>query len=114
MSPTSIPGAALPARSLGVGLRRVAGERRGRTRHRAARGLEFVFQFLVFAPQPLAFGFGPAQVVTQPFDLPCLILNDLQRVTGRRMVSAPRHSTVMADSRSKYKYEILDLSALTR
>ena len=45
---------------------------------------------------------------TKLIDLPRLIFNDLLRVTGRPILSAPRHARVMADSRSKYKYEILD------
>ena len=48
---------------------RPARERRRLPIDGAPRGLELVFQLLVFAPQPLALGFRSSQVLPQPVDL---------------------------------------------
>jgi hypothetical protein len=109
MAPTPIGGAALSAWPPGRTVRRIPGERRGLAIHGAAGRFEFVFQLLVFAPQPLALGFRTPQVLTQSLDLPRLIMNDLLRVTRRGIVGAPRHAQFMSDSGPLYKYEILDL-----
>ena len=68
----------------------------------AARRLELVFQFLVFAPQPLALGFRPPQVLSQPLDLAALLVDDLLGIARRRRLVA-RHTVVMPKPRSKYK-----------
>jgi hypothetical protein len=68
-----------------------------------ARRLELLFQFLVFAPQALPLGFGAAQILAQPVDLPLLLGDDLMRVTRRRGIVALRHAAVMPDLRKKYK-----------
>jgi hypothetical protein len=81
-------------------------ERGGLPRDRAARRLELLFQFLVFAAQPLAFRFRAAQILAQPVDLSPLLVNDLLRGSRRRRLVALRHTTVMPDRRSKYKRQI--------
>ena len=83
-------------------------ERRGLTVHCPPRGLEFVFQFFVFATQPLSLGFRAPQILAQPVDLPRLIVDDLLRVPGAWIVRTPLHAPVMPEPRSKYKYGILD------
>jgi hypothetical protein len=77
--------------------------------HRAARGLEFVFQFLVLAAQPLAFGFRPPEVRFQLRDPARLVVDDLLRVTRRRLVT--RHPRVMPDSPIQYKQNLRCLRA---
>ena len=114
MAPTPIGGAALSAGPPRRGLRRIPGERRGLAIHGATGRFEFVFQFLVFAPQPLALGFRPPQVLTQSLDLPRLIMNDLLRVTRRRIVGAPRHAEFMSDSRPLYRVRNFGFPTLTR
>jgi hypothetical protein len=84
-------------------LGRSSRERRRLAIHGPARSLKLVFQLVVFAPQSLAFGFGAAQVLAQPVDLPRLIVDDLLRVTRRLVTGAQRHASVMPDRRSKYK-----------
>ena len=81
-----------------------AGNRRGLPRDRAPRGLELLFQLLVFAAQPLALRFRTTQILAQAFDFPCLVFDDLLRIT-RRIGRAARHAVVMPETRSKYKRE---------
>ena len=97
------------ARPTRVGDARATRERRGLPRDGAARRLEFLFQFLVFATQSLALGFRPAQVLAQPLDLPPLIVNDLLGVARRRAVVALWHAPVMPDLRTEYKRKPLCL-----
>jgi hypothetical protein len=59
-----------------------------------ARGLEFAFQLLVFAPQSLTLGFGSAQVLTEPLVFAPQFVDDLRIVRGRGLV-ALRHTAVM-------------------
>jgi hypothetical protein len=73
---------------------------------RAARRLELLFQFVVFAAQPLAFRLRAAQILTQPLDLSALLVNDLLRVAWGRGLVVLRHAAVMPDPRSKYKREM--------
>jgi hypothetical protein len=76
------------------------------TARRAA--IELFFQPVIFATQPLPLRLRPAQIFAQPFDLTRLVVDDLLRIAGRRLSSARRHATVIANPRSKYKYGILD------
>ena len=64
----------------------------------AARRLELLFQFLVFAPQPLALRFRPAQILAQPLILARCSLDDLLRVGGGGSARRARHAPVMPDS----------------
>ena len=85
---------------------RAARERRRLAIHRATRRVELVFQFVVFAPQPLPLRFRPAQILAQPLDSRRLLVDDLLRVAGRRR-SSRRHAPVMPDSRAQYKSEMM-------
>lgn len=77
------------------------------------RHVEFVFQPLVFAPQAIALDLRPQEVFLQSFDLTRLIVDDLLRVTRRRIWRAPSHASVMPDSRVQYKKE-MGIRELTR
>ncbi len=90
---------------------RAARERRRWPRHRPARGLQFVFQLLVFPPQALSLRLRPPQVLFQLRDAPRLILDDLLRVTRRRRLVALRHESVMPDSRAQDKRKPQGLGA---
>lgn len=72
----------------------------------AARGLEVVFQFLVLAPQALALRFRPTQVVPQPLDFASLLVDDLLRVGRCRRLVVLRHTAVMPNLRSEYKWKM--------
>jgi hypothetical protein len=74
--------------------------------HRAARRLELVLQFLVFAPQPLPLGLRSPEVLFELRDPARLVLNDLLRVSRRRGLFALRHAAVMPNPDSKYKQKM--------
>ncbi len=82
---------------------RAARERRGLPIDRAARRVERVFQFVVFAPQPLPFDFRAPQVFLELRDAARLLLDDLLRVLRRRFRATRRHGPVMPDSPRQYK-----------
>ena len=65
----AIGGAGLATRPPRLRDARAAGERRRLAIDGAARRIELLFQFLVFAPQPLALGFRPTQILAQLLDL---------------------------------------------
>jgi type II secretory pathway component PulM len=88
---------------------RAARERRGLAGRGASCGLEVLFQLLVLAPQPLSLRFRSSEILVQPLVLTTQFLDDLLRCPIRRL--AIRHAGVMPESRSKYKYGILDLSS---
>ena len=102
----AVGGAGLPPRSLGVFFRQAAGKRRRLTVRPATRHLEFFFQPLVLAPQPVAFDLRALQVLFETLNAPGLIVDDLVRLSGRRILRASRHATVMPDSRAQYKKEM--------
>jgi len=105
MGLAAIRGARLASRPLRILLRQAA-RKRGRLPIRpAARHVEFFFQPLVLAPQPVALDLRTQEVLTELFDLPRLIIDDLPRVRRRRVFRAPRHGTLMPDSRIQYKRE---------
>jgi hypothetical protein len=78
---------------------------RGR-RRLAPRGLELLFQPFVFAPQPIGFDLRPLQILALPLDFVGWVVDDLLRVTGRRIHGAASHATVMPDSRAQYKEQL--------
>jgi hypothetical protein len=75
------------------------------------RGLELVFQLLVFTAQPLALGLRSAQILAQSINLPALLVDDLLRITRDRSIVALRHATLMPDSLAGYKWKSLRASA---
>ena len=98
-----------PARALAVRLR----EGRGLAEPRASRCVELILQPIPLPLQPIALplqllprALSPCQLLAQPHDLLPEIVG--RRVIGHRLL---RHAIVMPDSRSWYKYEILDSSA---
>jgi hypothetical protein len=92
-------------------LREAARERRGLAIGPATRHLEFFFQPLVLAPQPVALDLGATHVLAKPIILAPQILDDLLRITRRRRtLRALRHATVMPDSRMQYKSKVLSAS----
>ena len=100
-----------PAGSAGYRDARPARKRRGLARDRAPRGLQFVFQFLVLAPQSLPLGFRPPQVFLELHDTSRLIVDDLLGVTRGRGIIALRHAPVMPDSQDEYKRKPQGLAA---
>jgi len=106
MRATAIRRTSFPARA--PRLRDAAPARKGRrlAMDRSPRGLQVVFQLLVFATQALPFGFRSAQVLAQPLDLLSLLVDDLLGVAWGRGLVALRHAAVMPNSRSKYKQEM--------
>ena len=110
----AIGGAGLPARPL---RRRDAGASRERRRlpiHGPARRFEFVFQLLVLASQPLAFGFRPPQVCFELHNATPLLVDDRLGILRGPVLVALRHTTVMPDRRSKYKLRNAGQHSLTR
>ena len=92
-------------------LTRAPREGRRLARDRATRRLELVFQLVILTTQPLPFRLRPAEIIPQPLNLPRLVIDDLLRIAGGRLSTARRHATVIANSRSKYKYGIWILPA---
>ena len=82
-----------------------ARKRRGLARGAAARHFELLFQALVLAAQPIAFDLRAPHVLAEPLILLLQLVDDLLRVTRRRILRAPRHATVMPDSRAEYKWK---------
>jgi hypothetical protein len=78
--------------------------------HRPPRGVELVFQLLVFAGQPLPLRFRPPEILAQAVDLPTLLVDDLLRV-ARARVNGSRHRMLMPDSRAEYKRKLRTSSA---
>ena len=102
----SVGGTGLSSRPHRMRFRQSTRERRGLSIRATTRHLEFLVQPLVFAAQPIAFVLRPHQILLESFDLSCLIVDDLLRVTRRRRVlRAPRHAPVMPNSRKGYKKE---------
>jgi len=93
--------------------RQPARKRRGLTIGPATRHLEFLFQSLVFAAQPIALDLRALQILAESFDFPRLIINDPSRVRRWR-VRRPRHDMLMPDSRAQYKREMRISGELTR
>ena len=114
MRVTPVPRTRFAARSLGVLLRPPARERRGLAGRPSTRHLELFFQPLVLAPQSIALDLRAPQVLFESFDPLRLVLDDLLRITRRRIFRAPRHGIVMPDSRGQYKREMRISRALTR
>jgi hypothetical protein len=92
-------------------LRQATRERRRLTVGAPTRHLELLFQPLVFTPQAVAFDLRALQVLFETLNAPGLIVDDLVRLSGRRIFRAPRHGTFMPDSRAQYKRELLGASA---
>jgi len=88
-----------------LGYARPARERRRLTGAGTPGRLELLFQFLVFAPQPLPLGFRSAQIIFESLDASRLVVNDLLRITRRGLI-ALWHAPVMPDSRAQYKREM--------
>ena len=78
MRTTAIGEPRFAARSLGMLLRQTPRERGRLTVGAAPRHLQFLFQPLVFAAQPIALDFGAPHVLAEPIDLSRLqLLDDL-------------------------------------
>jgi hypothetical protein len=71
----------------------------------AACGVELLFQFFVFAAQPLRLRLRPPQVLTQLVVLPTESL-DLAGLGGWPIGLALRHTMLMPDSRAQYKWKL--------
>lgn len=106
MRAAAIRRAGLAARSVGLRDPRAARKGRGLAIDGASRGVEFVFQLLVFTAQPLPFGFRPLQIVFQLPDAARLVVDDLLWVSRRRRLVALWHAAVMPNLRSKYKWKV--------
>ena len=91
-----------------------ARKRRGLAIDGAPRGLKLLFQFVVFSTEPLPLGLRAPQVLAETLDLTDVLLDDLFRVTRRRLMATRRHAALMPDSRAKYKREMRVSSLLTR
>jgi hypothetical protein len=100
--PRPIRGARFPSRPSRIADPGATRKRRSLTIDRAARGLEFLFQLVVFAPQPLPFGLRPPEIVAQLFILATQPL-DLGGLCRGPIRFAVWHAPVMPDSRGKYK-----------
>ena len=108
LAASAIRGTRFPTGPLRRGHARAAGERRRLSIDRPACGVEFLFQFLVFAPQPVTLRLRPAQILAQSLDLSTLVVDDVVRVVQRLI--APRwHAPLMPDSRAQYKRKPLCL-----
>jgi hypothetical protein len=83
-----------------------ARERRSLAIHGAARGVEFLFQFVVFATEALPLGLRATQILAESLDLTDVLFNDVLRVTRRRLIATLRHAPVMPDSRAQYKRKL--------
>lgn len=103
MALATIGSARFATRAVRIGFRQATRKRRRLPIRRTAGSFEVLFQPLVLASQTIAFGFRPLQILTQSFNFPRLILDDLLRVTGGTIWRAPRHAPVIADSDAKYK-----------
>lgn len=101
-------------RTLGVRLRQTTRKRGGLPSGMAARSLELFFQAFILAPQAVPLDLRAPQVFLEPFNPARLIVDDLARVVGRRILRAPRHAMLMPDSRVEYKREMRTSRALTR
>jgi hypothetical protein len=83
---------------------RAARKRRGLAIRGSTRGVELLFQFLVFATQALTLRLRSAQVVAQPLVFTPQALE--LRGIGRGRIGALRHAPVMPDLRAQYKREM--------
>ena len=72
---------------------------------RAARGVQFLFQFVVFATEALPVGLRATQILAESLDLSTLVVDDVVRVV-RRLIAPLRHAPVMPDSRAQYKRKL--------
>ena len=100
---TAIGAARLAPRSRRVLLGQASRERRRLARGAPARHFELFFQPLIFAPQPIALDLRAPHVLPEPLVFTPQFLNDLLRLTRRRIRRAPRHDMVMPDSHGQYK-----------
>jgi hypothetical protein len=101
--PMRAPG--LPAGPTRIGDTRASREGCRLPVDRPARGVELLFQLLVFAPQTLALRFRATQVLAQAIDFPALVINDLLRLIRRGRLGL-RHAPVIADSGAQYKRKV--------
>jgi hypothetical protein len=99
--PIGRPG--LPAWALRRGDPRATREGRRLAIDCAPRRFERVFQFLVFAAQPLPLGLRPSQVLFPLRDPTRLVVDDLLGITRWRSIVALRHAPLMPNSHPKYK-----------
>jgi hypothetical protein len=99
---------------LGMLLRQATRERRRLTVGAPTRHLELLFQPLVFTPQAVAFDLRALQVLFETLNAPGLIVDDLVRLSGWRILRAPRHAPVMPNPRKKYKSNHVEYAGMTR
>jgi hypothetical protein len=100
MGARAVPGPRFAPWHTGRGDGGAARKRRGLAIHGAARGVEFVFQLLVFTAQPLPLGFRAPEILTQPIDLARLLVDDSLRVRRRWFRGTVRDAGVMPDRAS--------------
>jgi hypothetical protein len=77
---------------------------------RAARRVELLLEALVLPFQLIALALRARQLLAQAGDFLFLALDQIVAGVARRARALISHTTVMADSRKKYKYGILDLA----
>lgn len=106
MGARTIGGAGLVPRPSRLRDARATRERRRLAIDGAPRRVEFVFQFLVFAPQPLPLRLRPPQVFLQLRDATRVLVDDLLGIARWCSLVALRHAPVMPDSRAPYKREL--------
>ena len=104
----------LATRPLGMLLRQAARKRRRLAARLPPCRVELVFQPLVLATQPVPFDLRPPHLVAQPLIVALQFVDDLLRVRRRRVLGAPRHVSVMPDSRAQYKRKTRISGPLTR
>ncbi len=114
MPAAAIRGPRFATRPLGMRLRQTARKRGRLAGGAAARHLQFLFQPVVLAAQPVALDLRALQILAEPLDLPHLVVNDLSRIRRRRIRGTARHAMLMTDSRAQYKRKMRTSRGLTR
>jgi hypothetical protein len=109
-SPASIPDAGAPTRPPTMALRVIFCERGSLTEAGTPRRLELLLEALVLTLQLIAFAPRARQLVAQARDFLLLPLDQIVAFVAGRARALICHTIVMADSRKKYKYGILDLA----
>ena len=107
----SVPAAGSSAPGPTAALRVIFGKRGRLPEPRAPRRIELALQAFGVPLQPIALTLQARHVVMQTRDLFCLVLDQLVALVVGRTRSLIGHTRFMADSRQKYKYEFVSLTA---
>jgi len=91
-----------------MALRLIFRKRRGLPKAGAPGCVELLLEALVLSLQAIAFALGARQLLAQARDFVVLPLDQIVAIVARRTARFICHTVVMADSRRKYKYGILD------